>query len=670
MKKSYAYSLLFCLVLCFLSPDRLSAQCGTFYDGFESGVLGPQWQLGTGSYVRTITPTNPGQGLYSLEQNSTTTNGFYQGTYAIFTPSQPSYMSFWVRTNTTTGANGYIVVGDGNIATDNGVLFFYFNATSQLRFFNTAGQNYSITANTWYHVEARDVDWTARNMDIWINGTLFLNNWAFRSGTATSIDRVHTHSLVSSVAMYDNIQIGIAGPSIDSVIVTAPTCPGASGGGIDLSTSSPNGNMSYTWSTGDTTEDINNLVAGGYTVSVTDSLGCVTTDSITVADPAALVAGDSVTPNACALGVVGVIDLTPAGGTPGYSYQWSTGNTSQDLTGLAVGDYYLTMTDANGCVLLDTISVTGGVPFNVQATANQPTCFNGTDGQVQTNVSGSTPGYTYLWSNGDTTSGISNLAAGAYVLTITDAVGCTYAIAYNMINPAQIVGNGVVTPLQCNGNQSGGIDLTPANGTPVYSYTWSNSSVLEDLSNVSAGTYSVTIVDANGCTVTETYNVTEPAAVSASAVITNATTQPTPGAINLTPAGGVSPYTYAWSNNATTEDLSNLVAGNYIVTVTDANGCTYSQTFFVDLVVGTAQPLAAQVRAWPNPFDQSLQIDVQGIGSEPVHATIQDLAGRVLWQQTLLQDGQRAISLDAPAGIYLLQLRQGDARTTVKLNKR
>lgn len=670
MKKFYESTCLVVLAVLMFSVQSLSAQCGTFYDGFESGTLGPQWLFGTGVYTRNVTNVNPGVGQYALEHISPGTNNFYEGTYSIFTPSQPSYMSFWVRTNTTSGANGYVVVGDANIAGDNGVLFFYFNASSQLRFFNTTGQNYSITANTWYHVEARDVDWTARNMDIWINGVLFLNNWAFRSGTATSIDRVHLQSLVASTAMYDNIQIGIAGPSIDNVTISTPTCPGTNGGAIDLTTSSPNGNMSYTWSTGDTTQDISNLVAGTYVVSVTDALGCITTDSIVVADPAALVPGANIQTITCPLDSTGVIDLTPTGGNPGYTYLWSTGDTTQDLNGLTAGDYYLTLTDANGCSTVDTFPVIGPAPFDPQAIITPPTCHNGNDGQIQTSMTGGSPNYSLLWSTSDTSSGISGLASGTYTLSVTDVAGCSFSQSFVVANPAQVAGNGVISSLDCNGDQSGEIDLTPTNGTPVYSFTWSNLSIQEDQVNLAAGSYTVTIVDANGCSIVETYVVTEPAAMSATSVITNATTQPTPGAIDLTPAGGVAPYTYVWSNGPTTQDLSNLQAGNYSVTITDDNGCTFSQTFFVDLVLSSSQPLAAQVRAWPNPFGQSLQLDVQGMGSEPIQARIQDLAGRVLWQQTLLADGQIEVNLDVPAGVYLLDLRQGQAHTTLKLNKR
>ncbi|HTF06092.1 MAG TPA: hypothetical protein VK826_18810, partial [Bacteroidia bacterium] len=170
-----------------------SAQCGVFYDGFESGTFASPWTMGTGLYTVTVPNTSPAVGTYNLQMVSNGTNAFFEGARATFTSSQPTYMSWRMKTNTTTGANGYVIIGDANTISDNGILFCYFNASSQLRFFSSAGFNYAITANTWYHVEARNMNWTSRTMDIYIDGLLVIPAWPFRSGTATSIDRVYLH---------------------------------------------------------------------------------------------------------------------------------------------------------------------------------------------------------------------------------------------------------------------------------------------------------------------------------------------------------------------------------------------------------------------------------------------------------------------------------------------
>ena len=184
----------------------LWAQCNIFADDFETGSLATHWQFGTGTYTRNVISTNPGQGSFSFEQ--TGSSSFYEGTYATFTPSQPDYISFRMKTTTTTTANGYVVIGDANINSDNGILFCYFNSTGALRFYGATGQNFPVNANQWYHVEIKNINWTARTLDVHLDGNLILTSWPFRSGVATTMDRIHLFNLSNATAMYDDIIIG------------------------------------------------------------------------------------------------------------------------------------------------------------------------------------------------------------------------------------------------------------------------------------------------------------------------------------------------------------------------------------------------------------------------------------------------------------------------------
>ena len=197
---------IFTLLTIFLSSLYSYSQCNILYDDFEGGTLAAQWLFGTGTYTRNVTSTNPAQGAFSFEQ--TGSSAFYEGTYATFSASQPSYISFKMRTNTTTAANGYVVIGDANINSDNGILFCYFNSTNSLRFYGSTGQNFPINPNQWYHVEVQNINWTARTMDIYLDGNLILTSWPFRSTTATTMDRIHLFNLSAATAMYDDIIIG------------------------------------------------------------------------------------------------------------------------------------------------------------------------------------------------------------------------------------------------------------------------------------------------------------------------------------------------------------------------------------------------------------------------------------------------------------------------------
>jgi large repetitive protein len=217
-------------------------------------------------------------------------------------------------------------------------------------------------------------------------------------------------------------------------------------------------------------------------------------------------------------------------------------------------------------------------------------CFGDATGGVNLTVTGGTAPYTYLWSNGATTEDLTNVVAGTYNVTITDANGCTTTASGIVTQPAAaLAGTTTTTAVLCFGDATGGVNLTVTGGTAPYSYLWSNGATTEDLTNVIAGTYNVTITDANGCTTTASGIVTQPAAALAGTTTTTAVLcfGDATGGVNLTVTGGTAPYSYLWSNGATTEDLTNVIAGTYNVTITDANGCTTTASGIV------TQPAAA-----------------------------------------------------------------------------
>ena len=177
-----------------------------------------------------------------------------------------------------------------------------------------------------------------------------------------------------------------------------------------------------------------------------------------------------------------------------------------------------------------------------------------------------------------TTEDISGLAAGNYTVTITDAAGATASASATVIAPPALNASTNVTNASSPGASDGAVNLTVTGGTAPYSFAWSNAATTEDISGLSAGTYNVTITDANGCSTTASATVTENTSpINASTAVTNATCAgAADGAVNLTVTGGTAPYSFAWSNGATTEDISGLSAGNYSVTITDAAGATAS----------------------------------------------------------------------------------------------
>ncbi len=368
--------------------------------------------------------------------------------------------------------------------------------------------------------------------------------------------------------------------------VTDLTCFQANNGAVDLNVTGGILPYTFAWSNAATTEDLTGISAGSYSVTLTDSAGCIATLSFTVTEPALLVSNTSATNFngygvSCPESADGAIDLSVSGGTQAYSYSWSNGATTEDLTGLGAGTYSVTVTDANGCTSANTVTLSAPAALTANIVQQNVLCNGNTNGAIDLTVTGGVAPYSYAWSNSAVTQDLFLIPAGTYSVTITDANGCTITPGATITEPAPIVLGSTVTDLTCYQSGNGAIDLSVSGGILPYTFAWSNTAVTEDLSNIAAGNYSVVITDSAGCSATLSFTVTEPAALIVLAAITTdfngyevSCAGSSDGAIDLTVIGGMPGYTYSWSNGATTEDLSAIPAGSYSVVVTDANGCT------------------------------------------------------------------------------------------------
>ncbi len=477
-----------------LTFGTVSAQCvQLFNQGFESGTFALPWVAGAG-YTNTIPSVSAPSGTFNLMASGT--SGFYVGNYATFTSGQPIYMSWWMRTDVTNAANGYVVVGDANIVSDNGVVFCYFNATSGLRFFNTTGYNHPITANTWYHVEARNMNWTTRTMDIYINNALILTGWAFRSPTATAVDRVHLFNLSASNAEYDEFIIG--NPAVVTTSsFTSPSCFGYSDGSATVTVTSGTAPYTYSWApSGGTNATELGLPAGTYTCTVTDANGCTNATVVTVTEPAAITATTMQTNVSCNGGTNGDAMVMVSGGTPTYTYSWSpSGGNGAMATGLTAGSYTCDVTDANGCTTSATFNITEPSQPLMTAAANNGNVCPGDTAMLIGTAMGGTMNYTYNWMPGNMSGSVaSDVPSGptTYTLLVTDANGCTDTSTTTvLVNTPPTVNLGPDT-IVCGGII---LDAQNAGGT----YLWSDNSTQQVLSVTVGGVYAVTVTDINGC---------------------------------------------------------------------------------------------------------------------------------------------------------------------------
>lgn len=401
--------------------------------------------------------------------------------------------------------------------------------------------------------------------------------------------------------------------SLDSV--KNVKCAGDASGVIYVTSAGGTTPYTYSWSDNSANEDLTNVNGGAYSLTASDDLGCSSTLSASVSEPLAIaITVDSIANNKCNAENNGAIYISVANGTAPFTYLWSNTTTDEDAIDLVAGNYDVSVVDAIGCdASLDTV-VTEPLALAVSLdTVINPTCNGSNNGEVQISVSGGTAAYSYAWSNNATSQDLSGLDGGSYTGTITDANGCSATATVTVNEPSSVtITLDSVSNVKCFGGNSGSILVSATGGTGTLNYIWSNSSTTQDLSGVSSGNYTLTASDANGCTATSSASISQPsAALTSSSTSTDAVLNGTNGSVNLSASGGTTPYSYLWSNGATTEDLSNVGAGTYTCTVTDANGCTTVQSDTVNLIIGIEDAgTLSEFNLFPNPSTGIINVTI------------------------------------------------------------
>src|SRR6185436_13881504 len=374
----------------------------------------------------------------------------------------------------------------------------------------------------------------------------------------------------------------IAGPVLALDSVHNENCFGDANGDIFISASGGTTPLNYVWSDASTNQDLINIIANAYTVTVTDANNCTATISGIITEPALLSAATSSTNSTCG-NANGTASVNPSGGTSPYSYLWSNAQTAQSIAGLLSATYTVTITDSHGCsfVTTENVSDTPG-PLLALDSIHDENCFGDNNGDIFISPSGGTAPLIYMWSNGSTDQDLINVIANSYTVTITDANNCTASIQGVITEPTVLNATTSSTNSTC-GNANGTATATPSGGTNPYSYLWSDNQATQTATGLPAATYSVTVTDNHGCT---TMNSVIVANTAGPAATVNTATDVTcygfnDGSIDIATNGGTSPYSYLWSNGATTEDVANLPPGAYTITVTDFNSCVSSTGEFV-----------------------------------------------------------------------------------------
>ena len=376
-------------------------------------------------------------------------------------------------------------------------------------------------------------------------------------------------------------------------------CVGDDNGAVDASVNGGVGGYSFEWfdegnNVIGTDEDITGLTAGIYCLTVIDENLCESTQCIELFEPDSLLEASGVVSIynevyniSCYNETDGSIDITVAGGVAPYTFSWQGEGTieeQEDQTGLGAGTYDVLIVDANFCQLTLSFTLVEPTPIQVESDVSNVSCFDVCDGEIEITVSGGAGPYEYAWAGPDafnsTDEDLSDLCAGEYFLTVSDSIGCSETFVITVTEPA-LLEVSIDPQVNC---ATGEVTLCAigTGGTPQYSYEWSTGESTSCIEIGEDGEYCVTITDVNGCSATVCADANASSPIDVAGTITQASCGQCDGAIDITIAGGQTPYDIAWSNSAGTEDLNNLCAGAYTITVTDANDCSVTETFTIN----------------------------------------------------------------------------------------
>ena len=537
----------------------------------------------------------------TIKWTSTGSGTFSDDTIAnpIYTPSATDIANGNVTlTIEVTGTTGACL---GNIKTDSIALTISPNPTV-----NAGPATAIICGGTTYQTQGTAANgtilWTTSGSgtfdDATIAAPIYTPGVTETSGTVTLTMKVTGANGCALVAPTDTVVL--------SIFTTAATfskvdvsCHGGNNGSITLAPSGGVAPYTYSWSRGGTaiagtSNEIFNLIAGNYSCVVTDSNGCSVTIPVTISEPNALTITSSQSNVTANNGTDGSATVTVSGGTAPYVYSWyPSGGSGATASNLSSGSYTCTIIDDKGCSISQNFTITEPSAFAVTSIYANVTCNGANNGTASVSVTGGRTPYTYLWSNDATTASVTGLAPGTYTCVVKENNGSGESItkSFTISQPSVLSASTPQTNVGINGGSTGSAAVNVTGGATPYTYVWKKdttvlSGTLNAVSNLTAGNYSCTITDLNGCTLTKSFVITQPDALVVDSETTTSTNVlcygSATGTATIEMIGGVTPYSYTWSPNVSTgATASNLTVGAYTCVVTDANGATQTKIFTI-----------------------------------------------------------------------------------------
>lgn len=431
------------------------------------------------------------------------------------------------------------------------------------------------------------------------NGTAIINTsggvgpytytWSPTGGNSASSVNLTAGIYTISVKDFNNCLVTATAsinqptPLTATVNITNASC-GMANGSATVISSGGNSGHTYNWMpAGGTSSTTSGLISGNYSVTVTDNKGCITTVSVTINQPVTISTSFTTVNVSCSSGNNGSSTVSVQGGISPYSYTWSpspgTGQGTTIVAGLTAQNYTVNVQDAVGCFTNFIVPITQPSPLNGITTATNVTCNGQSNAALSVSASGGTGSYSYLWLPASNTSSvITGLTPGNYSVIVSDVNSCSVIVTATVTEPPVLTGTITSNSITCFGAGNGQASVNVTGGTPGYSYTWLPiASTNSTVSNLSAGSYTVLVLDINNCAFSLPLTITDPPPLSVIATQTDVICfGGNNGEAHVNVVGGTAPYTYNWSGLGTTPNLTNLSAGNYTCIINDGNNCSYT----------------------------------------------------------------------------------------------
>ncbi|MFM7021762.1 MAG: PKD domain-containing protein [Flavobacteriales bacterium] len=405
----------------------------------------------------------------------------------------------------------------------------------------------------------------------YINDTAVVSNSGAYLVTVSDANNCVRQDTAYVIPLNSTLSASISGPAHlcygDSAVLTRTIIPGVAP-------------FTTVWEDG-STQATHVTKGGSSSATVTDNAGCVFTANIFVIKDSLLTVNS--TSDSVCFGAQTSITAMANGGLPPYSYTWNSGGNSASVT-KGKGKHTVTVSDASGCLASSLSIVTEGTSLTANITEGGITCFGFSDGWLESSVGGGFSPYSYTWSNGDTNTGIYQLALGNYTLEVQDKIGCSITKSAAVKGPSQALNLSFSkNNISCFNGNNGSISITASGGSAPYDYLWWNGSNSATLNSLSVGIYGVSITDSSGCVIDTVLSITQPSPLAVVITPTMLSCKnANDGEASALATGGTRPYTYAWSSLTQVDSaVSNLSARSYSVTVNDANNCSSSASTII-----------------------------------------------------------------------------------------